>query len=403
VTLPYVGTFSWLDIALVVVLLLTASAGWRRGLIHGVLSLCGFLIGGFFGVTFAPEILSAVGVTPSFRAIGSVTVVLFFAAIGNAAASRLAAALRAALAFRPMRVLDSAGGAAFNVVAVALVVWLLASALVANYGTLSREINSSRVLGAIDDVTPGPARAWVERLQAWIDTSGLPRVITGIGLVPAPPAAPPDPRLAESPAVQIAAGSVVRIEGEAEGCQGRVVGSGFVFADNRVMTNAHVVAGVSAPFVGVPGGEVYRAEVVTFDPEADVAVLRVFELDVRPLPFGSDPVEGQAAIALGYPGGGGLTAEPATVRSVVRAAGTNIYGRGPVEREIVTLRAQIERGNSGGPLINRNGEVIGLIFAQALDDDELGFALALSEFLDDAERGIAATEPVPVGRCSTAD
>jgi S1-C subfamily serine protease len=403
VTLPYVGVVGWLDLVLVVLLGVTALAGWRRGLIHGVLSLCGFVIGGFFGVTFAPQILNAIGLDAAYRALGSVMVVLVFASLGNAAASRLALAVRAIMSFRPIRFFDNVGGAAFNLAAVSLVLWLVASALVANSGPFSRDINSSRILGSIDTAAPGPARYWMERLQAWIDTSGLPRVITGIGLIPAPPAAPPDPQIAQAEAIQIAARSVVRIEGEADGCAGRVVGSGFVFASNRVMTNAHVVAGVSAPFVAVPGGRVFPAEVVSFDPQADVAVLRVPGLNVRPLLFGSVVAEGESTVALGYPGGGDLTAEPATVRSIVRASGTNIYGRGPVEREVVTLRAAIVRGNSGGPLVNRDGEVVGLIFAQAIDDDELGFALALSEFLDDAERGATASSAVPVGRCTASD
>lgn len=402
-SLPDLGSWSVLDLGLVLVLLFTGIAGWQRGLIHGVLSLCGFIVGGFFGVTFAQQILSAVGVPPQFRAFGSVTLVLAFASLGNVAAVRIAVALRSVMSFRPVRWLDNAGGATFNVVSVGLLFWLAASLMVSHSGFLSRQINGSLVLTGIDRMTPGPARQWTQRLQAWVDTSGLPRVIAGIGLVPAPPAAPPDPTLLQGTAVQVAANSVVRIEGEARGCEGRVVGSGFVFAGNRVMTNAHVVAGMDNPTVGVPGGRVLAAEVVSFDPQSDIAVLRVPDLNVRPLAFGEEPEEGEGAVVLGYPGGGDLTAKPATVRSLVRAAGTNIYGRGPVERDVVTLRGEVRRGNSGGPLIDQDGRVIGMVFAQALDDADLGFALALTEFLDDAQAGQRATTAVDVGLCTTAD
>lgn len=394
---------STLDLVLALLLLLVALSGWRQGLVRGLLSLCGFVIGGFLAIQFAPQVLGWLGIPAFFRASASLTVVLIGASLGNTAAQFLGNAARRTISFSPLRLIDSAAGSIFNVVAVSLIVWIIATALVTNTGAWQRQVNNSQVIATIDSYAPQTARSWLNRMQSWIDTSGLPRVVGGIGLLPAPPVAPADPQISASAAIKAAATSVVRIEGRADGCSGTIVGTGFVFATERVMTNAHVVAGVTNPTVGVPGGKVYRGSVVAFDPETDIAVLDVPGLQIRTLPFGTQLGPRDEAVALGYAGGGPLVAAPARVRSVVDAVGTNIYGGGAVERRIVTLRAKIERGDSGGPLLNPSGEVVGVIFAKSVDDPDTGYALALNEFLDDAQRGIRSTTPVAVGKCAASD
>ena len=393
---------SFLDLTLVILLLLSAVGGWKRGLIGGLLSLAGFLIGGYVAMQFAPTLLAMFSVLEQFRVPSSLIIILVGAGVGNNLAVLLGSAIQRAMTFTPARGLDRLGGVAFNVLSVSLIIWLVAQALVTNTGLWQRQVNSSRVIGAIDEVAPSFARSAVNQFQGWLDSSGLPRVIAGIGLIPNVSVPPPNPDLGQTTTISSRASSVVRIEGAAEGCSGTLIGTGFVFAPNQVMTNAHVVAGVEKPTVGVPGGRVFSATVVAIDTDSDIAVLHVPDLTEEPIPFGSAALPGQEAVALGYAGGGPLVAVPARVRDTVELLGSDIYGRGSINRNVIVLRAEIEQGDSGGPLLNSDGEVVGLIFAEAIDDTETGFALALDEITDDAQTHRASTEAVNVGLCSSA-
>jgi len=168
------------------------------------------------------------------------------------------------------------------------------------------------------------------------------------------------------------------------------------------MTNAHVVAGVESPVVYVRGvGRAYRATVVYLDPDVDVAVLYVPDLDAPALPFGPPARRGDPAVIAGFPGGGPLIATPGRIRGTVSARGSDIYGHGSVTREIYSVRGTVRPGNSGGPLLSADGHVYGVVFAAALDDPDTGYALTRSQVAPAAAIGSSATEPVDTGSCAT--
>jgi S1-C subfamily serine protease len=212
----------------------------------------------------------------------------------------------------------------------------------------------------------------------------------------------PDGDLATSPLATQVRPSVVEVLGTASSCDRALTGSGFVYAPERVMTNAHVVAGVDDVFVRIGGtGRPLRAEVVTFDPDIDVAVLAVPGLTGPLLRFEANPPErGDDAVVVGFPGGRAYTVGSARVRSVIEARGFDIYDSGRVTREIIAIRGTVRSGNSGGPLLDPQGRVLGVVFAASVDDPQTGYALSAAQVQDDARLGVVSTLPVDTGPCA---
>jgi S1-C subfamily serine protease len=209
---------------------------------------------------------------------------------------------------------------------------------------------------------------------------------------------PPSPVLGRDEEVRAASESVAQVVGRAAACGNILEGTAFVVAPERVMTNAHVVAGVQAPAIGLPGEPPLEAQVVYFDPWIDVAVLAVPGLTRPPLEFRADPAAGADAVVVGFPNGGPLTGEPARIRSQQVLLGRDIYGEDPVEREVLSLRGDVEPGNSGGPLLAEDGRVYGVIFAASLTDPDTGYALSPAAVAP-ALSAAAASSPVDTGRC----
>ncbi len=188
----------------------------------------------------------------------------------------------------------------------------------------------------------------------------------------------------------------MKVEGVA-GTQGRE-GSGFVYAREHVMTNAHVVAGIDEPTVQIGGvGRTYEARVVLFDSQKDVAVLYVPGLKAPVLRFVDEAERGDSAVVAGYPEDGALDLQAATVANRVRATGQNIYNDGIVTREIYSIRSTVRPGNSGGPLLTTDGRVFGVVFARSTSDAETGYVLTVAEVGSDAKRAASATAPVDTG------
>jgi S1-C subfamily serine protease len=389
------------DLVLIVMAVAAGISGWRQGLIGGVLSFAGFIGGAIVGVLVAPFVVGRLSGLAA-AALG-VAIVLVAAGIGNALASLLGRAIRERVTWHPARVLDSASGSMFAVLAVALVAWMVASALVvAPLGPVSTEVRASRVLGEIDQVLPPSTRDWVSGLRSALDNTGFPEAFSGFTLDPVIPVDPPDPALLKDPAVRAAWGALVKVEGVADRCGTQVDGSGFVFAPHRVMTNAHVVAGVDQPTVLVRGaGQVYPATVVLFDPRLDVAVLDVPDLVAAPLSFAGPAERGDPAVVAGFPGGGPLKASPARIRARITARGSDIYGRGTVTREVYSLRGEVRPGDSGGPLLDPQGRVDGVVFASSVDDPQTGYALTAQQVSAAAEQGASTSQEVATGSCAT--
>ena len=215
------------------------------------------------------------------------------------------------------------------------------------------------------------------------------------------PVDPPNAMLANDPVVAEAARSVARIRSVAQSCQRLLEGSGVVVAPNRVMSAAHTVAGSDSVTVSV-GDEERPATVVSFDPKMDIAILDVPELQAPPLELAHDKAPtGADAVVLGFPGGGPFVASPARIREVVELKGPDIYRNASINREVYVIRGKVGQGNSGGPLIDLKGRVLGISFGAAVDDPETGFALTATQVYSLLVVGLDATQPVPTERCVT--
>jgi len=389
------------DYVLLVLAVLAGLSGWRNGLVGGVLSFAGFIGGALVGAVIAPHVLGSMsGVVAAVLGVG---IVILAAGIGNALAGLLGNWVRETVSWRPVRVVDSVGGSMFGVLSFALVAWVVASAvLVVPLGAVSTEVRGSTVLGEIDTVMPQAPRDWVSGLRSALDSTGFPQAFGGFTLDPVIPVDAPDPALLKDPAVRAAWGSLVKVEGIAPDCGTQVDGSGFVYAPDRVMTNAHVVAGVASPGVLVRGsGRVWPARVVYLDPVVDVAVLDVPGLDAPALRFSTTAQRGDAAVVAGFPGGGALTASAARIRGRISARGMDIYGHGQVTRDVYAVRGTIRPGNSGGPLLSPDGHVDGVVFASSVDDPDTGYALTADQVSTAAREGAASGTPVDTGSCAT--
>lgn len=386
-----------LDIVLLLAILLYAGSGYRRGLVAGCVSLAGFVGGAALGVWVLPWVMDLVTPGGTAATVTAVLTVLLPAAVGHELAGRPALRLRRELGRGPLRVADGAGGAVANAAAVLIVAWVAASVLAASSSALlSSAIRDSRLLGAVQEAMPDTTPAWFSRATSALTEAGFPQVFNPFESESTAEVARPSGDSVTPAATRAAQRSTVKVEGVA-GTQGRE-GSGFVYARERVMTNAHVVAGIDEPSVRVGGvGRVYEATVVLFDPEKDVAVLRVPGLRAPVLRFDDDAARGDAAVVAGYPQDGGLDLQAATVANRVRATGQNIYNDGTVTREVYSIRSTVRPGNSGGPLLTTEGRVFGVVFARSTSDAETGYVLTAAEVSGDAERAARATAPVDTG------
>ncbi|MEU3945067.1 MarP family serine protease [Streptomyces sp. NPDC029526] len=390
-----------LDILLLLIVLAYAASGYRRGLLAGCVSLAGFVGGAVIGVWILPWVMDLVTPGTTRATVTAVLTVLLPAVVGHELAGRLALRLRRELDRGPLRVADGIGGAAANAVAVLIVAWVAASVLGASSSpVVTSAIRDSRLLGAVQDAMPDTTPSWFSRATSALTEAGFPQVFNPFENESTAEVAEPSGDSVTAAATRAAQRSTVKVEGVA-GTQGRE-GSGFVYAPERVMTNAHVVAGIDRPTVQVGGvGRTYRAQVVLFDPAKDVAVLEVPGLRAPVLRFEDDARRGDAAVVAGYPQDGDLDLRAATVANRVQARGRTIYNDATVTREIYSIRSTVRPGNSGGPLLTTDGKVYGVVFARSTSDAETGYVLTAAEVAEDAERAADATAPVDTGELVT--
>lgn len=389
-----------LDVILVVASLLFAVSGYRQGFVVGVLSFVGFLGGGVLGAKVAPDIARSGPMHNLPEALVGLGVVFLAASLGQLLATVVGAAVRNRLTFKPARQADAVAGAAVSVVSLLLVAWLVGTAVASSpFPRVASQVKRSYVLSTVDGLVPEQAKAFFASFRRLINARGFPDVIGPFSVAPSPQVPAPDPRLAGSAVVQRAREQVLKITGDAPACSRRIEGTGFVFAPERLMTNAHVVAGVRNPRVEISPGRTLDARVVLYDPRRDVAVLAVPGLGRTPLRFGGTAPAGADAIVVGYPQDGPFSAVSARVATRQTARGRDIYQQGTVTREIYSLRARVRPGNSGGPLLSTTGAVYGVIFAAAADDPSIGYALTAAEVAGDAMQGATATTSVSTRGC----
>ncbi len=394
-----------LDLVLLLLLLLYAWSGWRQGFVSAVFGLVGLLTGAFIALRFVPTLLTdhlGVDTGTTIGVILLVGLVLALASLGQGLMLVLASRLRDRVRAPVARVLDSAVGMVAVFVASVLVIWVVAGAVrTSGPQPLRQLVGRSSVVTAIDQLMPPAATRAVDQLTQALDREGFPRVFEGIGPEPISSIAAPDPSVTASPAIRTALRSVIHVRADATECGQVQVGSGWVVTPNYVVTNAHVVAGASRVTVRVDDtGPVLPAVVVAFDPSRDVAVLAVRDLGAPGLPQGDRLKAGDGAVVAGFPGDRGLYVGAARVRGVLTATGADIYGRPGAEREIYSLRADIRKGASGGPVLDPRGQVVGMVFATSLDDPQTGYALTLQEVLPVVEQGMASSRAVSTRTCT---
>ncbi|MER7916406.1 MULTISPECIES: MarP family serine protease [unclassified Streptomyces] len=395
-----------LDILLLVAAVWFAVVGYRQGFVVGILSVIGFLGGGLAAVYALPVVWDAVtdnAEVGTTAAVVAVVVVIVCASVGQALTTHLGNKLRKHITWSPARALDATGGALVNVVAMLLVAWLIGSALAGTtLPTLGKQVRGSKVLLGVSRALPARADGWFADFSSVLAQNGFPQVFSPFSDEPIKDVQPPDPALAGSPVAARAQRSIVKVTGTAQSCGKVLEGTGFVFGDRRVMTNAHVVGGVDEPTVQIGGvGQRYDAKVVLYDWKRDIAVLDVPDLKADALKFAApDAAGGDGAIVAGFPENGSYDVRAARVRGRISVNGPDIYHRGSVRRDVYSLYATVRQGNSGGPLLTPDGRVYGVVFAKSLDDAETGYALTADEIRPDIARGRTANEQVGTDSCA---
>ncbi|MDQ1727185.1 MAG: hypothetical protein QOK14_1230 [Frankiaceae bacterium] len=393
-------TGDWLDIALVAAAVAFAVSGYRQGVVVGLLSFVGFLGGAVLGVMVAPTLVGLVTSSDRLVPLFGIMLVFVCASIGQVVATWVGGRVRQRLTWRPAQRADAVLGGVTSVIGFVLVAWLVGTAVAHSpLRSLGTQVRHSVILTEVDQAIPASAAGWFASFQRMFDRSGVPQVFGGLGLERIRDVPPPDPLVLKSPAGQVAQRSTVEIIGDAS-CNRTVQGSGFPVSPEHVMTNAHVVAGVTKPTVTVPGGKDYRATVVLFDPQRDIAILYVPGLPLAPLPIGSAVGTSTQGVVAGYPESHPLTVVPARVRDRIQVRGPDIYHRHQATREIYSLNTVVRPGNSGGPLLSLDGAVLGIVFAESLEDPNTGYAVTAGEFAPDLAAGAAAKAAVSTQGCA---
>ncbi|GAB2854162.1 MarP family serine protease [Microbacterium insulae] len=384
------------DVLLLVLLVLGLAAGIGRGLSGSLGLFAGLVLGGaaaFWLVPLVNDALPTQQWRPALVLASAAALVIGGAVLGSAVGS---AVRRGVDRVRPLRALDRVLGGVVGVAVAALALSLAGSSLaVTGTPVISTALSSSSVLRTIERFTPPPVASAIAELRSFVFDEGLPALgdLLDSPAVDIPPADLEDPELAR------AAASVARVSGTAYACGRSSTGTGFVISPDRVVTNAHVVAGVERPLVELPGLGAREGRIVYFDPVDDLAVIAVDGLAAEPLPLADRLGAGAPAVVQGYPLGGPFTMVPAGVLSTGRAPIPDIYDESSSLREIYDLRAAVRPGNSGGPLLTEDGAVAGVVFARAENDPERGYAMTVDELAPVSAEAPLLTDAVPSGRC----
>lgn len=394
---------TFFDAVLLLVVAAFAVGGWQRGFFVGFGGLAGFVVGFWLGRESTPLILDWVTaqteLTDTAKLIWSIALPLGLGFIVSSAGGYLGWLVRRRLLAGGRTFFDSFAGALTSIVACGLVIWLAAGFVRTTSSITGNSlVAQSQVVAGLDRLIPVPSGRAVGTVAQAFSEFGFPQVFSGQAEDIRAVGEPSDDMVAVG---RDAEESVVRVVSSTPQCGQGTAGTGWVLDDGLVVTNAHVVAGSDGIAVQAGGiGEPYDAEVVAFDPDTDVAVLRAPRLGAPALRTGNELGVGDDSVIVGFPGNGPFTISPSRVRDTVNARGLNIYNDDTVTREVYSLRAVVREGNSGGPLLDANGHAVGLVFARSASDADTGYALTLDEIAPILEQARAEADPVPTGRCA---
>ncbi|HEY0807851.1 MAG TPA: MarP family serine protease [Pseudonocardiaceae bacterium] len=371
---------NWVDLVVVLIAVLAAVSGARQGLVIALPAFAGVLLGAVVGVRVAPLLVRNFG-NPATRVAFAVAILVLLVALGETFGVWCGRMIKQRIRNPKLAGVDNALGAILQGIVVFVVAWMIALPLTSYSGLpgLTSALQRSTVLGAVNSLMPQSARNLPSDLRTLFNVPDLPNVTNPFTRLPANDVSPPNTALQASAIVQQVRPSVVKIHGEAPSCSRALEGSGFVIAPQRVLTNAHVVAGTDTDVVLVKDGQL-DAHVVYYNSDIDLAILAVPGLTAPPLRFdGGAAHNGQDSIVLGYPLDGDYTASAARISSRFTLPGPNIYNDRNENRDVYTVYSQVRSGNSGGPLIDTAGGVLGVVFGAAVDDPNTGFALTAQQ------------------------
>lgn len=371
---------AWIVDGFIVVAVLAAmTSGWRQGGLASLLSAVGILAGLIIGLGVAPlvlQITDQVGI----RFLLALGMLILLIGLGQLLGSALGHAIRDRMKTKSGQRVDSSFGAILMSVFSLVLIWLIATPMATGLSnSVGKGVRESAILREVNKVMPDELTQLPRSISGMLNDSGLPPVMMPWEDGSSVDVEAPNIEVADQAMVQDIRPSVVHVIADADGCRRRMMGSGFVTADNYVVTNAHVVAGTQTAYVDTVVG-IKEARVVYYNPEVDIAVLRAENLGLEPLAWADGPAyTGDDAVVMGFPHSGPFTANAARIRERVNIAGPDIYSNSRVEHESYILRGTVVQGNSGGPLISPNGTVLGLIFGASVDDTDTGYAITAEE------------------------
>lgn len=388
------------DCVIIGVVCLGLWSGYRYGAVSSFLSFVGVVAGLILGLGIAPALMRVTD-NIGLRFLLVTAVLVLLVGVGHLVGSVLGAQLRDRMRQRSSQRVDSLIGALFQAVALLLVVWLVSIPLSASItGPVGNGLRDSTILRNLNKAAPAPLQRLPRSIGAMLNESGLPPLVAPVpGQDTGAEVDAPDVDVADKDMVDAIRPSVIHVLGDASECRRRLLGSGFVAADDYVITNAHVLAGTETVNLDTVLG-IKNADVVYYNPDVDLAVLHSPGLGLKPLQWAPSPAQtGDDAIVMGFPQSGPFKASPARVRDRITIAGPDIYSAGRIEREAYTLRGHIQQGNSGGPLFDAHGDVIGVVFGAAVDDADTGYALTTDEVRSHIGDFTQLTAPANTGEC----
>jgi S1-C subfamily serine protease len=386
-----------LDLAAIVLLVVSVMLGARSGALPQVAGLAGAAAGAIVGLALLPGASPYLNdLPPTFRAILTLGTLLGLVALGEGLGAAVGRAASRALGRGLLGALDQVGGAIVGLAQAVLIIWLMGGVLASGpFPDLSRMAQTSRALRVVDLYLPPPTEIVLE-LGGLLDDTGLPDVFLGLEPLPAQGIDLPSSAVARAIGERAAA-SVLRVV--ADGCDLQSRGTAFVVSPGYLVTNAHVVVGART-IVVQSSRATFSATPILVDLDLDVALLHARALDAPALSFApSDPTRQTIGATFGYPGGGDAAVEPATAAAVYEATGLDVTGTHRVTRELVELRAHVVPGDSGGPFLLEDGTVGGVVFAESRVDPTVGYALSPVEVANRIGPALGRTQEVSTGPC----